>query len=146
MNWKRWLQLASQIVAVLLAGLTAHNVQAINAGVIQDAGIPQYSLVGLEGLGSVGSLILSLVMSWKSGGGINLTRTAETAAVVTLFATCAADGDKEGMTLTSQLAAHFSKRSKVQTPDLSSVDRLAGELRDLVDKLRTPATPAEVTP
>lgn len=139
-NWKRWLQLASQILAVLLAGATAHNYQAINSGVIQDAGIPQYSLLGFEGLGSVASLAFSLFLGWKSSGSLSVTKATETASVVALFAACAADGDQEGMQMTSNIAAHFAKRQGFKPPDLSPLDALRAELQQLLHHFR-PETP-----
>lgn len=123
MNWMKWLKTLAPILSAILAALAARDVSVIQSGVIQDAGATEYGIVGLEGFGALAALVISVWSGFKSGK-LSVTQGAETAAVVTLFAAFAAEGDKAGMTLASQIAEHIKQRADAATPSKAPLYQL----------------------
>ena len=109
MNWATLLKYLGPIISALLAALTSHNATGIQSGAfVADA--TNLSITGATGLGSLLSLIAGLIGSYKSTGKLPVFDVVEIAALESLGAALAKDGDTEGLALLSPLSRHVVTR------------------------------------
>ena len=136
MKWKKWLCIGSGISASGLAALAAYGGGAICYGAAEGTSL-DYIKTTLAALGSLGSMIVSAIMAFKSGSGVSPTRAAEIAALSTLAATCMTHGDAEGVRLIGQLADYLKGRAD-NKPTITTDAALTpgGLLKLLEDKIR----------
>jgi len=134
MNWKKPTGIVAAVISAILAAFAAYNGGAIGFGAAEGSSI-DWIKTSVAGLGSIGAMISSAVLSWKSGGGVSPTRAAEIAALSTLAATCMSHGDAEGVRLIGQLADYLKGRSE-NKPQAASDLSIGGLLKSLEQKLR----------
>lgn len=136
MNWQKWTCVSTAILAVGLGSLASYGGGAIGYGAAEGTPV-DYLKTTLAGLGSLGSMIVSAVMAFKSGSSVSPTRSAEIAALSTLAATCMAHGDAEGVRLIGQLADYLKGRSDGKPGVVvDSTFTPGGLLKLLEDKIR----------
>lgn len=104
--WAKILSLLMPILSLLLGGVAASNVQAIQYGAV-DASAGNWGVTGVAGLGSLLSLATGLFASWRQSGRVDPGRASELAAVSLLAGTRAHYGDVEGSRLVANLSAHL---------------------------------------
>ena len=131
--WAKILSMLMPIIALLLGGVAAGNVQAIQYGAV-DGSAGNWGVTGVAGMGSLLSLATGLFTAWRATGKVNPSRAAEIAALATLAATCMARGDGEGNRLVSLLAEHFAVQSGDKKP-AENTDGPIESLHDLIQKL-----------
>lgn len=123
--WAKILSMLMPILSLLLGGVAASNVQAIEYGVV-DGTAGNWGVTGVAGLGSLLSLATGLFASWRSSGRVNPGRASELAAASLLAGTRAHYGDTEGSRLVANLSAHLVEYWKTVDggPAVESVSEL----------------------
>ena len=108
----KWKSILLQIFTLLLGGFAVGNFSQIQSGAVMASPGNYGSWVAIPGGASLLALVWSLYRTYKGGGGINIARTAEVAALVTLSTALYLDGDTEGLNLLATFSEHLKKRTE----------------------------------